>query len=170
MGWLGAAVPEEYGGAGLGHIGLCVLAEELGRSLAPVPFSSSVYLATEALLIAGSEAQKEELLPQLVAGDLIGTLAWAEGNGNPNPARIKARVSGGRLSGVKWPVPDGGVADFVLVLARDDSDRVVLALARMGAAGFTQRRWRRWTRRGSRRSSPSRTCRLRCCRAMAGRR
>ena len=135
MGWLGAAVPEEYGGAGLGHIGLCVLAEELGRSLAPVPFSSSVYLATEALLIAGSEAQKEELLPKLVAGELIGTLAWAEGNGNPNSKRIKARVSGGRLSGVKWPVPDGGIADFVLVAACDDSDRVVLALARMGAAG-----------------------------------
>ena len=43
---LGAAIPEEYGGAGLGHLGLCVLAEELGSALAPVPFSSSVYLAS----------------------------------------------------------------------------------------------------------------------------
>jgi acyl-CoA dehydrogenase len=135
MGWLGAAVPEEYGGAGLGHVGLCVLAEELGRALAPVPFSSSVYLATEALLVAGSEAQKEELLPKLVAGDLIGTLAWAEGAGNPDPARIKARVSGGRLTGVKWPVADGGVADIAIVAARDEADRVVLALARLGGAG-----------------------------------
>ncbi|MEN9315363.1 MAG: hypothetical protein RIS35_1756, partial [Pseudomonadota bacterium] len=48
MGWLGAAVPEEHGGAGLGHEGLCVLAEELGRAIAPIPFASSVYLATEA--------------------------------------------------------------------------------------------------------------------------
>ena len=46
MGWLGAAVPEAYGGADLGHEGLCVLAEEIGRALAPVPFGSSVYLAT----------------------------------------------------------------------------------------------------------------------------
>ena len=46
MGWTGAAIPEEYGGAGLGHLGLCVIAEELGSALAPVPFSSSVYLAT----------------------------------------------------------------------------------------------------------------------------
>ena len=40
MGWLGAAIPEEHEGAGLGHEALCVLAEELGRALAPVPFSS----------------------------------------------------------------------------------------------------------------------------------
>ncbi|MCC7282790.1 MAG: acyl-CoA/acyl-ACP dehydrogenase [Acetobacteraceae bacterium] len=135
MGWLGAAVPEEYGGAGLGHVGLCVLAEELGRSLAPVPFSSSVYLATEALLLAGSESQKEELLPKLVAGELIGTLAWAEGAGNPNPARVKARVSGGKLSGAKWPVADGGIADIAIVAARDDADQMVLALVRLGGAG-----------------------------------
>ena len=135
MGWLGAAVPEEYGGAGLGHVGLCVLAEELGRSLAPVPFSSSVYLATEALLVAGSAEQKDEWLPRLVAGETIGTLAWAEGNGNPSAARIKTRVSGGKLTGAKWPVPDGGVADVAIVVARDESDRVVLALVRLASAG-----------------------------------
>jgi len=107
----------------------------LGRSLAPVPFSSSVYLATEALLLAGSESQKEELLPKLVAGELIGTLAWAEGAGNPNPARVKARVSGGKLSGAKWPVADGGIADIAIVAARDDADQMVLALVRLGGAG-----------------------------------
>src|SRR5262249_61949417 len=50
MGWTGAAISPEYGGAGLGHLGLCVLAEELGSALAPVPFSSSVYLATQAII------------------------------------------------------------------------------------------------------------------------
>ena len=50
MGWTGAAIPEDYGGAGLGHLGLCVLAEEMGSALAPVPFSSSVYLASEAIV------------------------------------------------------------------------------------------------------------------------
>lgn len=53
MGWLGAAIPEEFGGAGLGHEGLCVLAEEIGRALAPVPFSSVAYLAAEALMLHG---------------------------------------------------------------------------------------------------------------------
>ena len=89
MGWLGAAIPEQYGGAGLGYEGLCVLAEELGRAVAPVPFASSVYLAAEALLLAGSEAQKRRLLPKLADGSAIGCFALAEGTGNPDPARCQ---------------------------------------------------------------------------------
>src|SRR5439155_6248167 len=92
MGWLGAAIPESYGGAGLGYDGLCVLAEEMGHALAPIPFSSSVYLASEAILAAGSEAQKQAYLPKLVTGERIGTLAFAEGPGNPDGMRIQARV------------------------------------------------------------------------------
>jgi len=49
MGWMGTAIPENYGGLGLGYLELCVIAEELGRVLAPVPFSSTVYLFAEAL-------------------------------------------------------------------------------------------------------------------------
>jgi alkylation response protein AidB-like acyl-CoA dehydrogenase len=60
MGFLGVAIPEEFGGAGAGHLELCVIAEEMGRANAPVPFSSTVYLAAEALLIAGSDAQKKK--------------------------------------------------------------------------------------------------------------
>ena len=71
MGWLGAAVPESYGGAALGHEGLCVIAEELGRALAAIPFASSVYLATEAILCHGTEAQKAEWLPELVSGQRL---------------------------------------------------------------------------------------------------
>src|SRR5580704_12702830 len=52
LGWLGTAIPEEFGGLGLGYLELCVIAEELGRALAPVPFSSTVYLFAEAILIA----------------------------------------------------------------------------------------------------------------------
>src|SRR5215475_13440252 len=63
MGWTGTAIPEEFGGLGLGYLELCVIAEEMGRALAPVPFSSSIYLATEAIMLAGSEEQKRRLLP-----------------------------------------------------------------------------------------------------------
>ncbi len=63
MAWPGTAIPERYGGAGYGYLELCVIAEELGRSLAPTPFSSSVYLATEAILLAGSAAQQTRWLP-----------------------------------------------------------------------------------------------------------
>ena len=66
LGWTGIRIPEDYEGLGLGHLELCVIAEELGRSLAPVPFSSSVYFFTEALIKYGSEEIKSELLPNLV--------------------------------------------------------------------------------------------------------
>ena len=65
QGWPGTAIPESYGGAGFGYLELCVIAEELGRSLAPTPFASSVYLATEALLSPGTDAQKKTWLPKL---------------------------------------------------------------------------------------------------------
>src|SRR6185437_14673252 len=90
MGWIGAALPEEYGGAGLGYEGLCVLAEEMGRAVAPVPFASTAYLAAEAILTAGSDAQRKEFLPKLADGSLIGCLALSEGNGNPEPSAIHA--------------------------------------------------------------------------------
>src|SRR6202165_4329253 len=121
MGFLGVAIPEEFGGAGAGHLELCVISEEMGRALAPVPFSSTVYLAAEAILLAGSDAQKQKWLPLIAAGDAIGTLALFEGKGNPSPQGIKLSASGGSLSGVKKPVPDGAIADFVIVAARTGS-------------------------------------------------
>ena len=62
MGWTGTAIPEEYGGLGLGMLELCVIAEELGRSLAPTPFSSSIYLFAEFIKNYGSEDQKKKLI------------------------------------------------------------------------------------------------------------
>ena len=121
MGFLGVAIPEEFGGAGAGHLELCVIAEEMGRALAPVPFSSTVYLAAEAILLAGSAAQKKKWLPAIASGDAIGTLALFEGKGNPSPEAIKLAASGGSLNGVKKPVPDGAIADFAVVAARTGS-------------------------------------------------
>jgi alkylation response protein AidB-like acyl-CoA dehydrogenase len=118
MGFLGVAIPEAYGGAGAGHLELCVIAEEMGRALAPVPFSSTVYLAAEAILLAGSEAQKQKWLPKIASGEAIGTLALFEGKGNPSPQAIKLSASTGSLNGVKKPVPDGVIADFAIVAAR----------------------------------------------------
>ncbi len=138
MGWLGAAVPEAYGGAELGHEGLCVLAEELGRAIAPIPFASSVYLATEAILAYGSDAQKQHYLPKLAAGELIGCLAIAEGTDNPRAAAVTARLADGKLSGTKWPVADGSIADFAVVVARDAQDRIALALVDLSSAGVTR--------------------------------
>jgi alkylation response protein AidB-like acyl-CoA dehydrogenase len=121
MGFLGVAIPEEFGGAGAGHLELCVIAEEMGRANAPVPFSSTVYLAAETLLIAGSDAQKQKWLPKIASGEAIGTLALFEGTGNPSPKAIKLAASGGTLNGTKKPVADGAIADFAVVAARTGS-------------------------------------------------
>src|SRR5471030_2519996 len=104
MGWTGAAIPEEYGGVGLGRLAICVLAEEIGRAMAPVPFSSSVYLATEAIMLFGSEQQKQTWLPKLASGEIIGTFALAERPGTSDPAKLTASVTNGRLTGTKLAV------------------------------------------------------------------
>ena len=121
QGWCGAAIPENYGGLGLGYVELCALAEELGRAVSPVPFASSIYLFAEALLVAGSEDQKASLLPVIAAGERIGTIAVSEGPGVLTPAAIKAKVTDGRLSGEKLPVTDGLSAGTAVVLAHGPS-------------------------------------------------
>ena len=116
LGFAGAAVPEAYGGLGLGALELCVLAEELGRCVAPVPFSSSIYLAAEALKLFGSEEQKLTWLPKIASGEIIGTIAATEGAQAPSPNSVKTKLSNGKLNGTKIPVADGETASVAIVL------------------------------------------------------
>jgi alkylation response protein AidB-like acyl-CoA dehydrogenase len=140
LGVLGAAIPESYGGVGMGHLELCIVAEELGRADAPVPVSSSIYLGAEFLLEAGTEAQKQKWLPKLANAEAIATFADAERPGNVSPASVKATVSGGKLSGVKLPVPDGLAADIAIVLARTGpgDDGLSLVLVDLNGPGVTR--------------------------------
>jgi alkylation response protein AidB-like acyl-CoA dehydrogenase len=137
MGWLGAAIPEEHGGLGLGRLELCVLAEELGRAVAPIPFSSTVYFFAEALMLAGSDAQKAALLPKVAAGDLIGCFAIGEGPGAPTQASIQAKFDGSKLTGAKIPVTDGDCASHAIVAARDGGG-VSLVLVDLNQAEVTR--------------------------------
>ena len=118
LGWLGTNIPETFGGLGLGALEQCVIAEELGRVLAPVPFSSTVCLFTETVLLAGSNEQKQRLLPRIASGALIGCFARAEGPGAVTPRSIRTTFRAGKLSGTKTAVSDGMDADCAIVLAR----------------------------------------------------
>jgi alkylation response protein AidB-like acyl-CoA dehydrogenase len=138
MGWMGTAIPDSHGGAGFGYLELCVLAEELGRSLAPTPFSSTIYLAAEALLLAGTDAQKKRWLPRITQGEAIGCLALAEGPQVVTPATLTTRADATRLTGTKVPVTDGDVADFAVVLAAQGDGRAGLFLAELTAPGVTR--------------------------------
>lgn len=136
-------IPEEYGGMGLSPLEVCVVAEEIGRAAAPVPFDTSVVLATEALKLAGSDAQRKKWLPELASGKAIGTLAIAEGAQPPKPRNIRTTFGGGRLNGKKLPVTDGEAATFAIVLANSggSGDRAVsLVLVDLTQTGVAKKR------------------------------
>ena len=122
LGLTSVHIPEAYGGQGLGFVELAIVLEEMGRALLCAPYFASVVLAANAILNAGSEDQKHELLPGIAAGETVATLAFTEDNGRWDSTGIAltATPDGGayRLSGVKSFVLDGHTADLIIVLAR----------------------------------------------------
>ena len=131
MGWTGIRIPEQYDGLGLGHLELCVIAEELGRSLAPVPFSSSVYLFTEAIIKFASNEIKQDLLPKLVNGECIGTVAITEQLLAPTAQNINTTAVNNAVSGTKIAVPDAGIATHVIVVCNGETG-IELRLVELG--------------------------------------
>ncbi len=129
---LGAiAVPDEFGGAGLELLDLALAAEVLGAGAVPGPFLGHS-LAGLAILYAGSDAQKKTWLPKLASGEILGTVAFAEGEGRWQPAEWTLE-SGATLEGVKAHVPFGEHADLFVVGTRDGG----LALCERGARGLS---------------------------------
>ncbi|MDM7957625.1 acyl-CoA dehydrogenase family protein [Blastomonas sp.] len=114
MGFLGVTIAESHGGLGLGELDLGVIAQELGRANAAVPFFSSIVLCADAIQLAGSEAQKAKWLPLLASGEVVGTFAYAEG---PGPALATGTTfSSAGVNGTKTPVADAGIASIAVVL------------------------------------------------------
>jgi len=136
MGWLGAVIPEEYGGAGFGHLELVLIAEEVGRALAPIPFTSSGAVA-EAVQIAGSNEQRSRLLPGFADGSRIGALALAGQPWVVGPERLGVVYENGLLSGHKIAVGDGLSANIALVAASSDAGPV-LVLAELDSPGVSR--------------------------------
>jgi alkylation response protein AidB-like acyl-CoA dehydrogenase len=122
LGLHGLALPEEYGGGGCGMLELGVVLEEMGRALLGGPFFSTVVLAATTLLFSGDEEACQDLLPGIASGATVATLAVAEDSGcrdEAGTALTAERASAGwRLNGRKNYVPDGHLADVILVAAR----------------------------------------------------
>ena len=121
MGFSGILVPEAQGGSGLGVVEAGVIAEELGRTLAPSPFLSTAVLAACAIRRGGSAAQQADLLPKIAAAGMVVALALDEGvKHRPGAIATKAIRDGAgyRLEGAKTMVVDGHVADRLIVAAR----------------------------------------------------
>ncbi len=117
---LGVAIPEEHGGMDLGFAALCLLCQEVGRSVAPVPVYASLVLGALPLAQFGSDADKRQWLPRIARGETIVTAALAElDSSDPNQplTRAESRGSGFRLSGEKTLVPAALQAARLLVSA-----------------------------------------------------
>ena len=115
LGWTAARVPEAFGGIGMSAEAACVLAEEAGRSLAPIPFIQTLN-ATEALISLGTAAQQARWLPAIADGSVIAVTGWAEG-GAASPAVATAHFAGGTISGTKSPIADLAGAQLAIVSA-----------------------------------------------------
>ncbi|MBX9946972.1 MAG: acyl-CoA/acyl-ACP dehydrogenase [Reyranella sp.] len=122
LGLTAVRIPEAYGGQGFGFGELGIVLEETGRALLCAPYFATSVLATGAILNAGSEAEKQALLPGIASGDTVATLAWVEDDGRWDGAAttLTATPAGGgwRLDGHKSFVLDGHTADLIVVLAR----------------------------------------------------
>lgn len=122
LGWQGLILPEEFGGAGLTFVDLVVVLEEMGRVVLPGPFLSTVVFAGLAIAESGSAEQKKKWLPRIANGDLVATLALIEPSGRWDADGIAATATpdgdGWKLEGTKLFVPDGHVAELLVVAAR----------------------------------------------------
>ncbi|MBU6372237.1 MAG: acyl-CoA dehydrogenase family protein [Alphaproteobacteria bacterium] len=141
MGWTGILVPEEHGGAALGPIGLGLILQEAGRTLAPSPLLSTAMIGASALTLGGTAAQQAAYLPKIADGSLIVALAVDE-TAHHAPHRITTTAAAGAnggfvLTGKKTYVADGHVADLLLVTARAP-DGPALFLVPATAAGVTR--------------------------------
>ncbi|MGB3723301.1 MAG: acyl-CoA dehydrogenase family protein [Pacificimonas sp.] len=119
LGLTALRVPEAHGGLGLGAEEACLIAEEVGRSLAPIPLMSTL-LFTEALLAAGSEEQQAAWLPKIADGSAIGCVGWGEGGTQVPTSTPATRMTKGGLDGVKAPVADATLANVAVVTAAGD--------------------------------------------------
>ncbi len=127
QGWMGLIIPEQYGGTGMNLCELVVLLEEFGRALVPGPFISTVVLAGVPVMEAGTDQQREWVLPKIASGELIMTLALTEPSAKwtADGVALEAKRDGGDyvLNGTKLFVPDAHVSDRMIVVARTGSGK-----------------------------------------------
>mgnify|MGYP003684946329 FL=1 len=144
LGWAGMAIPEAYGGFDFGYGGLGVVLEETGKTLVSSPLISTVLVGATAIVQLGSETQKQDLLPKIVAGELLIALALDEHTSH-KPSRIATtatKIDGGYcLNGSKTFVLDGHIANRLIVVARtsgetDGEQGITLFLVDANAKGL----------------------------------
>ena len=144
MGWAGVIIPEEYGGSNFGYLSLGLILEETGRTLTASPLLATAAAAASAIILGGTDRQKETWLPKIAAGELVATLAVDEKPHHaPRAVALAAQRDGEgyRLTGAKTFVLEGMAAGLFVVSARtsgaaNDKDGITLFLVEAGAKGL----------------------------------
>ena len=148
LGWLGAGLPEEFGGIGGGAVERMIVMEQIGRGLVLEPYFATVVLGAGLLLEAGSAEQKQALLPRLAAGELMLAFAHAERQARFDLEDVAAKAEksgkGWRLSGEKSVVLHAAAADKIIISARSaggrrDRDGISLFIVDKAAKGLSRR-------------------------------
>ncbi|NUP95785.1 MAG: acyl-CoA dehydrogenase family protein [Planctomycetaceae bacterium] len=148
VGLTGVAIPEEYGGSGLGETGLCLVMEELTRGdfATAVTFGAHASIGAMSVLVGGTEEQKRRWLPDMAAGKLLGAYALSEADAGSDPGAMKTTaVKDGNewvLNGEKVWITSGDIADLVTVFVMTDTQKrahggITAFLVPKGAKGFT---------------------------------
>lgn len=156
LGWTGILIPERYGGSEFGCVGMGLVLEQLGRQLVASPLVSSAVAAASALVLGGSDAQRQRWLPGIASGEVVATLAVDEGIRH-TPRALTARATrtadGWRLDGVKRPVLHGMGADLLVTAARvapsGAAGEIKLFVVESGAAGLRRTRLHELEPRGA---------------------
>lgn len=146
MGWAGVIIPEAYGGSNFGTLALGMVLEETARTLTASPLLASALVAASAIILGGTDAQKQAWLPGIAAGDLVGALAIDEGpRHHPANVTTTATRSGGGyvLDGQKRFVVEGAAAGLLIVSARtngaaNDEAGISLFLVQADAVGVAR--------------------------------
>lgn len=144
LGWTGVVYPEEFGGLDMGYFELGQIIEECGRALVAQPILASVIMGGGCILEGGNELQKKDILTAVCSGERILSLAFQErSHHSPHHVETTAELSGDHfvLNGCKTFVPDGHVADQIVVVARTsgskaDREGLTLFLVDAGAEGL----------------------------------
>jgi alkylation response protein AidB-like acyl-CoA dehydrogenase len=147
MGWTGVIIPEEYGGSAFGFVGLGLILEETGRTLTASPLLATALAGASAIVLGGSDAQKQAWLPRIASGEAVATLAIDEGAHHaPQKVALTAKEAGGgySLSGSKTFVLEGMAADVFVVSARtsgeaSDTAGISLFLVPADTPGLTRK-------------------------------
>jgi alkylation response protein AidB-like acyl-CoA dehydrogenase len=125
MDWMALRIPEAYGGMGMEQIDMSLLLEEMGRTVVPGPFFSTVVLAGETIMAAGTDAQKKKYLGAIADGNARATLALHEPDGGSDPGFIHMPATRDGddfiIDGTKLYVPDAHVADFIVMPVRTET-------------------------------------------------